>query len=177
MGMFSWQMVSSTLEQSATSRGMTRPSPGAKASGPPRPRAPSTGYKVKSCHRPPVGMPWSPREGALPPALAGPENRISPVWASWANSGLPELTLSSPPAPTDPAFVASAYIPESLGSLDGDDDKIYFFFRETGQEFEFFENTIVSRIARVCKVSPRRFQKATQVQDLEMPRGPASVIV
>uniref|UniRef100_A0A8C0CD21 Semaphorin-4B n=1 Tax=Balaenoptera musculus TaxID=9771 RepID=A0A8C0CD21_BALMU len=51
----------------------------------------------------------------------------------------------------DPAFVASAYIPESLGSLQGDDDKIYFFFSETGQEFEFFENTIVSRIARVCK--------------------------
>ncbi|XP_012588139.1 PREDICTED: semaphorin-4B [Condylura cristata] len=51
----------------------------------------------------------------------------------------------------DPAFVASAYIPESLGSQEGDDDKIYFFFSETGQEFEFFENTIVSRVARVCK--------------------------
>uniref|UniRef100_A0A8C0RB01 Semaphorin-4B n=3 Tax=Canis lupus familiaris TaxID=9615 RepID=A0A8C0RB01_CANLF len=51
----------------------------------------------------------------------------------------------------DPAFVASAYIPESLNSLQGDDDKIYFFFSETGQEFEFFENTIVSRIARICK--------------------------
>lgn len=49
--------------------------------------------------------------------------------------------------------MASAYIPESLGSLQGDDDKIYFFFSETGQEFEFFENTIVSRIARICKVS------------------------
>ncbi|XP_060035420.1 semaphorin-4B isoform X2 [Erinaceus europaeus] len=51
----------------------------------------------------------------------------------------------------DPAFVASAYIPESLGSPHGDDDKIYFFFSETGQEFEFFENTIVSRVARICK--------------------------
>lgn len=51
----------------------------------------------------------------------------------------------------DPAFVASAYIPESLGSVEGDDDKIYFFFSETGQEFEFFDNTIVSRIARICK--------------------------
>ncbi|XP_012669026.1 semaphorin-4B [Otolemur garnettii] len=51
----------------------------------------------------------------------------------------------------DPAFVASTYIPESLGSLQGDDDKIYFFFSETGQEFEFFESTIVSRIARICK--------------------------
>nr|XP_020032985.1 semaphorin-4B isoform X2 [Castor canadensis] len=51
----------------------------------------------------------------------------------------------------DPAFVASAYIPESLGSLQGDDDKVYFFFSETGQEFEFFESTIVSRVARICK--------------------------
>uniref|UniRef100_A0A8C6G1H0 Semaphorin-4B n=1 Tax=Moschus moschiferus TaxID=68415 RepID=A0A8C6G1H0_MOSMO len=51
----------------------------------------------------------------------------------------------------DPAFMASAYIPESLGSSEGDDDKIYFFFSETGQELEFFENTIVSRIARICK--------------------------
>lgn len=51
----------------------------------------------------------------------------------------------------DPAFMASAYIPESLGSSEGDDDKIYFFFREIGQELEFFENTMVSRIARICK--------------------------
>lgn len=35
----------------------------------------------------------------------------------------------------------------------GDDDKIYFFFSEAGKEFDFFDNTIVSRIARVCKVS------------------------
>lgn len=58
--------------------------------------------------------------------------------------------------------MASAYVPESLGSLQGDDDKIYFFFSETGQEFEFFENTIVSRIARICKVRdgpPRRPQR------------------
>lgn len=61
--------------------------------------------------------------------------------------------MSPPLASADPAFVASAYVPESLGSLIGDDDKIYFFFSETGQEFEFFENTIVSRVARVCKVS------------------------
>ncbi|KAM9711109.1 semaphorin-4B [Dama dama] len=51
----------------------------------------------------------------------------------------------------DPAFMASAHIPESLGSSEGDDDKIYFFFSETGQELEFFENTVVSRIARICK--------------------------
>ncbi|XP_017658595.1 semaphorin-4B [Nannospalax galili] len=73
----------------------------------------------------------------------------------------PAISRSQSPRPTktesslnwlqDPAFVASAYISESLGSLHGDDDKIYFFFSETGQEFEFFENTIVSRVARVCK--------------------------
>ncbi|KAM8973408.1 semaphorin-4B isoform 2-T2 [Pelodytes ibericus] len=53
----------------------------------------------------------------------------------------------------DPAFVGSAHIPESLpkGNPVGDDDKVYFFFSETGKEFDFFENTIVSRIARVCK--------------------------
>uniref|UniRef100_A0A3P9D6A3 Sema domain-containing protein n=1 Tax=Maylandia zebra TaxID=106582 RepID=A0A3P9D6A3_9CICH len=53
----------------------------------------------------------------------------------------------------DPAFVGSAYIQESLpkGNPVGDDDKIYFFFSEAGKEFDFFDNTIVSRIARVCK--------------------------
>ncbi|KAM9808355.1 sema domain, immunoglobulin domain (Ig), transmembrane domain (TM) and short cytoplasmic domain, (semaphorin) 4Ba [Neosynchiropus ocellatus] len=53
----------------------------------------------------------------------------------------------------DPAFVGSAYIQASLprGNQVGDDDKIYFFFSEAGKEFDFFDNTIVSRIARVCK--------------------------
>ncbi|XP_051580584.1 sema domain, immunoglobulin domain (Ig), transmembrane domain (TM) and short cytoplasmic domain, (semaphorin) 4Ba [Myxocyprinus asiaticus] len=53
----------------------------------------------------------------------------------------------------DPAFVGSAYIQESLpkGNAVGDDDKIYFFFSEAGKEFDFFDNTIVSRIARICK--------------------------
>lgn len=55
---------------------------------------------------------------------------------------------------TDPVFVGSAYIEESqpVGNTVGDDDKIYFFFSEAGKEFDFFDNTIVSRIARVCKV-------------------------
>ncbi|KAM8893679.1 semaphorin-4B-like isoform 2-T5 [Spinachia spinachia] len=53
----------------------------------------------------------------------------------------------------DPVFVGSAYIEESqpIGNQVGDDDKIYFFFSEAGKEFDFFDNTIVSRIARVCK--------------------------
>ncbi|CAH7341346.1 semaphorin-4B [Phodopus roborovskii] len=70
---------------------------------------------------------------------------------SRSQSSRPTKTESSLNWLQDPAFVASAYIPESLGSPKGDDDKIYFFFSETGQEFEFFENTIVSRVARVCK--------------------------
>lgn len=58
------------------------------------------------------------------------------------------------PVPPDPVFVGSAYLQESLpaGNPEGDDDKVYFFFSETGKEFDYFENTIVSRIARVCKV-------------------------
>ncbi|XP_054433572.1 semaphorin-4B [Pteronotus mesoamericanus] len=70
---------------------------------------------------------------------------------SRSQSRRPTKTESSLNWLQDPAFVASAYIPESLGSLQGDDDKIYFFFSETGKEFEFFENTIVSRVARICK--------------------------
>ncbi|CAM9175332.1 unnamed protein product [Lampetra planeri] len=53
----------------------------------------------------------------------------------------------------DPVFVGSAHIDESqpIDNPVGDDDKIYFFFSEAGKEFDFFDNTIVSRIARVCK--------------------------
>uniref|UniRef100_A0A3Q3BEU1 Semaphorin-4B n=1 Tax=Kryptolebias marmoratus TaxID=37003 RepID=A0A3Q3BEU1_KRYMA len=53
----------------------------------------------------------------------------------------------------DPVFVGSAYIEESqpIGNPVGDDNKIYFFFSEAGKEIDFFDNTIVSRIARVCK--------------------------
>lgn len=131
MGTFSWQMVSCTLEQSVASRETTQPFPGARVPAPPRLRAPSTGYKVEFCLGP---LSSQPLGGDSVPEVPG-------------------LTVYPPLASADPAFVASAYIPESLGSPEGDDDKIYFFFSETGQEFEFFENTIVSRVARVCKVS------------------------
>ncbi|XP_021387869.2 semaphorin-4A [Lonchura striata] len=43
----------------------------------------------------------------------------------------------------DAAFVASFSIPE--------DDKVYFFFEETADEFDFFEKLLVPRVARVCK--------------------------
>ncbi|XP_075063907.1 semaphorin-4B [Mixophyes fleayi] len=53
----------------------------------------------------------------------------------------------------DPDFVGLAYIQESLpkGNPIGDDDKIYFFFTETGNELDYFDNPKLSRIARVCK--------------------------
>ncbi|XP_015284392.1 PREDICTED: semaphorin-4B [Gekko japonicus] len=53
----------------------------------------------------------------------------------------------------DPSFVGSAVLRESLPPSDpqGDDDKVYFFFSESGKEFDFFEDAVVSRIARVCK--------------------------
>uniref|UniRef100_A0A8D2NWT6 Semaphorin 4A n=1 Tax=Zosterops lateralis melanops TaxID=1220523 RepID=A0A8D2NWT6_ZOSLA len=43
----------------------------------------------------------------------------------------------------DTAFVASFSIPG--------DDKVYFFFEETADEFDFFERLLVPRVARVCK--------------------------
>ena len=33
-----------------------------------------------------------------------------------------------------------------------DDDKIYFFFRESSQEGSTSDKTIISRVGRVCKV-------------------------
>ncbi|KAI1235304.1 Semaphorin-4B, partial [Lamprotornis superbus] len=84
---------------------------------------------------------WHGRSGSLSPA----------VWEDGVGcSGPAVLRVLVPP---DPAFVGSAYLRESLpaGNPEGDDDKVYFFFSETGKEFDYFENTIVSRIARVCK--------------------------
>uniref|UniRef100_A0A3Q4A8L4 Sema domain-containing protein n=1 Tax=Mola mola TaxID=94237 RepID=A0A3Q4A8L4_MOLML len=64
----------------------------------------------------------------------------------------------------DPVFVGSAYIEESqpIGNPVGDDDKIYFFFSEAGKEFDFFDNTIVSRIARVCKQGDKGGERVLQ---------------
>lgn len=60
----------------------------------------------------------------------------------------PPTPASHPPAlavpVADAAFVASFSIPG--------DDKVYFFFEETADEFDFFERLLVPRVARVCKV-------------------------
>lgn len=84
------------------------------------------------------------------------ETISSPCWLWVSLSSVPRSQCDGTVTfLSDPAFVGSAYIQESLpkGNLVGDDDKIYFFFSEAGKEFDFFDNTVVSRIARVCKVS------------------------
>lgn len=44
---------------------------------------------------------------------------------------------------SDTSFAGSFYIPS--------DGKLYFFFDETGKEFDFFDKLTVPRVARVCK--------------------------
>ncbi|ELW62812.1 Semaphorin-4B [Tupaia chinensis] len=97
-----------------------------------------------------IGVPEEQADGELYTGTASTFQGNDPV-ISRSQSPRPTKTENSLNWLQDSAFAASAYIPESLGSLHGDDDKIYFFFSETGQEFEFFENTIVSRVARICK--------------------------
>lgn len=118
---------------------MSRPSTAARrAALPSRQRTPSTGCRVRAV----AGM-----------AGQGPH---SLQWGRRGDGGAnpgSRAMLRVPVSP-DPVFVGSAYLRESLpaGNPEGDDDKVYFFFSETGKEFDYFENTIVSRIARVCKV-------------------------
>lgn len=51
---------------------------------------------------------------------------------------------------TEPEFVGSYSIPDTH-SLD--DDKVYFFFKETAVESNQLDKRVYSRVARVCKVS------------------------
>ncbi|KAJ8263444.1 hypothetical protein COCON_G00159010 [Conger conger] len=51
----------------------------------------------------------------------------------------------------EPDFVGSALVRESSGSKEGDDDKIYFFFREQAEELSCDSGITVARVARVCK--------------------------
>ncbi|KAB0401371.1 hypothetical protein E2I00_005030 [Balaenoptera physalus] len=48
----------------------------------------------------------------------------------------------------EPHFVGSAYIPESVGSFTGDDDKVYFFFSERAVEYDCYAEQVVARVAR-----------------------------
>ncbi|TSK72161.1 Semaphorin-4D [Bagarius yarrelli] len=51
----------------------------------------------------------------------------------------------------EPRFVFADVIREGSNSLDGDDDKVYYFFTEVSVEYEFFGKLLIPRIARVCK--------------------------
>ena len=51
------------------------------------------------------------------------------------------------------------------------DDKVYFFFEETADEFDFFERLLVPRVARVCKVGARTALGDAGDTQLPSPRG------
>ena len=53
----------------------------------------------------------------------------------------------------EPTFVSMTQIPESQMSVMGDDDKVYVFFSEKAVECDCYNQLVVSRVARVCKVS------------------------
>ncbi|MBN3313919.1 SEM4F protein, partial [Atractosteus spatula] len=59
-------------------------------------------------------------------------------------------TETSPSWLSDPEFVSSVFVPEK-DSPTGDDDKIYFFFTEVANEYDFYTRVRVPRVARVCK--------------------------
>ncbi|XP_061656070.1 semaphorin-4D isoform X2 [Phyllopteryx taeniolatus] len=51
----------------------------------------------------------------------------------------------------EPSFVFADVIREGENAVDGEDDKIYYFFTEVSVEYEFFGNLLIPRVARVCK--------------------------
>uniref|UniRef100_A0AAY5EX83 Sema domain-containing protein n=1 Tax=Electrophorus electricus TaxID=8005 RepID=A0AAY5EX83_ELEEL len=51
----------------------------------------------------------------------------------------------------EPSFVFADVIREGKSSVNGEDDKIYYFFTEVSVEYEFFGKLLIPRIARVCK--------------------------
>lgn len=51
----------------------------------------------------------------------------------------------------EPSFVFADVIREGRNKVDGEDDKIYYFFTEVSVEYEFFGKLLIPRVARVCK--------------------------
>ncbi|KAM8743624.1 semaphorin-4D isoform 1-T2 [Acanthopagrus schlegelii] len=51
----------------------------------------------------------------------------------------------------EPSFVFADVIREGMNRVDGEDDKIYYFFTEVSVEYEFFGKLLIPRVARVCK--------------------------
>lgn len=60
----------------------------------------------------------------------------------------------------EPSFVFADVIREGTSRVDGEDDKIYYFFTEVSVEYEFFGKLLIPRVARVCKVSARHVPSA-----------------
>ena len=54
---------------------------------------------------------------------------------------------------SEPNFVYMDLVPESNNNPEGDDDKVYLFFSENAMEYDFYNKLMVSRVARVCKVT------------------------
>lgn len=71
---------------------------------------------------------------------------------------LNSLSLSAVLA--EPSFVFADVIREGTNRVDGEDDKIYYFFTEVSVEYEFFGKLLIPRVARVCKVSTRHAPSA-----------------
>ncbi|KAM6901044.1 semaphorin-4D isoform 2-T4 [Lycodopsis pacificus] len=51
----------------------------------------------------------------------------------------------------EPSFVFADVISDGGNKVDGEDDKIYYFFTEVSVEYEFFGKLLIPRVARVCK--------------------------
>lgn len=51
------------------------------------------------------------------------------------------------------SFVFFDVIRESIDGVEGEDDRVYFFFTEVFVEYEFIFKLMIFRVARVCKVS------------------------
>lgn len=60
-------------------------------------------------------------------------------------------------------------MPESVMSVEGDDDKVYLFFTETAVECDCYNKLVVSRVARVCKV--KEFLHLCSMH-LDVPKAP-----
>lgn len=72
-------------------------------------------------------------------------------------TGNPECVSPSRFSPAaEPSFVYADVIHEGPSRVEGEDDKIYFFFTEVSVEYEFFGKLLIPRVARVCKVRARR---------------------
>ncbi|XP_068847143.1 semaphorin-4B [Capricornis sumatraensis] len=90
-----WLMASCTREQSAASRGMTRPSPGAKAPAPSRLRPPSTGCKTQRLWpQPTFPRAWAARKGTMTRSTSSSE-RLARSWNSLRTPWCPASPVSA----------------------------------------------------------------------------------